>query len=401
MRVAVLAWGLPPHGSGLGRAAMEIARGLSQLGCDVTLFDSGRALGETVVQSGLAVVGCAPPTNGFAGFLRKRAVIGHLVAPWYFCKALREVHRECPFSIVEATNWYAPAAFLTTGSPALVVRNSTPAIDAKKENLSLRQRIDLWFAHKLEKQTAKKAAALISNTPSHAQVIKDIYNIADQPIHEVISLALDEDVLKRGAAAPLPSVKAAPSLLFVGRAERRKGFSEMLAGYACANQARRKVGRRPIRLTIVGVEPVDVTECLKAQGEDLSLCNEIEILNGLSDDDLYAEYEGTTAVIAPSRYESFGLVYREAAAFGRPLIACREDPAACDFIDTAECGILADTCTPKAIADAIERLFETPDDWDKFALAGRRHVQSLTVKRLAAKTLEVYAGVIALRSSVG
>jgi len=390
MRIAVLAWDLPPHGSGLGRAAMEIARSLARAGNDVTVFESGRTYGETVVDQGMLIVGCSPPRNSSIRFLRERAMIGHLVAPWYFCKAVQAAHKAIPFDIIEATNWYAPAAFLSLGATPLVVRNSTPAIDAKCGAHRLRQNVDLWFAHQLEKLTARQASGLISNTPSHAELIENIYGIGNHPLHQVVSLALDENVLTRGAMAPLPSTKGPQSLLFVGRAERRKGFNEFLGGFAQVNRARGAAGRMPINLTTIGIDELDIRDHLEDQGENIT------ILNSLSDDDLYTEFERATAVIAPSRYESFGLVYREAAAFGRPLITCAEDPAAKDFMQMAKCGILAESCTPLAIAKAIKQLLEQSEKWEEYALNGRRHVQRLTTDNLATQTLAVYIEAIRL-----
>ena len=42
--------------------------------------------------------------------------------------------------------------------------------------------------------------------------------------------------------------------------------------------------------------------------------------------------EAAHVIVAPSRYESFGLVYQEAMMFGRPVVACAEDPSARLFI---------------------------------------------------------------------
>lgn len=397
MRVAILTWGLPPRGSGLGRAAAEIARSLRARGCDVVLFDADTSFGKVRDFDGLTVIGCAPSEHGIAGFLRRRLVVGHLVAPWHFRRALLAVHQAKPFDIVEATNWYAPAALLAGGKVALVVRNSTPASDTKSEARNMRDRLDLWFASLMEKLTARRASGLISNTPSHADLITKLYGIEKKNLHQVVSLALDSKVLERGSASALPAEHSQLSLLFIGRAERRKGFDEMLSGSLLANKARREKGLGSIALTIVGVDASDVACQLKRVG-----CNSIEraqitVRNGLSDDALHAEYGRATAVIAPSRYESFGLVYREAAAFGRPLIACAEDPAAVDFIEATDCGLLAEACTPRAIAGAINQLFETPGLVDRLGQNGKHHAALLSVERLAQETSDVYAQVITTR----
>ncbi len=71
-------------------------------------------------------------------------------------------------------------------------------------------------------------------------------------------------------------------------------------------------------------------------------------------------YAEAHAVVAPSRYESFGLVYQEAMAYGRPVIACAEDASARAFVGLPGAGPLAEASTGAALADALRPLLKDP-----------------------------------------
>ncbi|WMS44542.1 glycosyltransferase family 4 protein [Acuticoccus sp. MNP-M23] len=381
MRCALLTVDFPPMPSGLGRAAFEVAKSLQQAGCDVTVFDGSALFGVQTPWDGLAVVGCAPPPDGIAAFVRRRAALGHLVAPYYFRKAFLAADRACPFDVVEATNWYAPAALLGHHSPPLVVRNSTPAIDALPATKGARDLLDLRAAHWLEARTTRNAAATISNTQGHRLRIERDYRLDECADHAVISLALDPATLAAGRSAPPPPL-GAPRLLFVGRAERRKGFAEALGAFAKVAEQRASRGEVVPALDLVGVDPAAVG--------DNALARHITVYPKIDDHRLHALYAGATLVLAPSRYESFGLVYREAAAFGRPLVACAEDPAACEFVAASECGVLAAECTRDAIAAVIEDLLAAPASCERLRRNGLATAATLSRDTLGRETLAVY-----------
>ena len=385
MRVALLSWDFPPAPTGLGRAAAEIAAGLGEQGADVTVFAADRTGSE---ETGFGrVIGCAPPTGSPGAWLRRRAAIGHLVGPRAFLRAVRRAHAARPFDVVEATNWYAPAALLTRGPAPLVVRNSTPAIEGFPPLAGPRDRLDQRFAHRLEARTARRAAVLISNTAHHRERIDALYGIPPERPHHVIGLALASELIAEGAAAPPPD--PAGPVVFIGRAERRKGFDEAVQGVVLANERRGRSGAAPIALSLVGLEPEDWRHA--AARLDLGPDAHAAIrCHGRADDrEVRALLASASAVLAPSRYESYGIVYREAAAFGRPLVACAEDPSAREFLGAVPCGALAERCAAAPIADAIERALDQAR-LPGFAAAGRAHAASLTRARLGEATLRAY-----------
>ena len=378
---------MPPAPTGLGRAANEIARGLVEQGVDATVFSADRE--GTSYDDGLKIVGVAP--SPFLGRTRERACRGHLAMPTAFARALAREHEANPFDVVEATNWYAPGALVSRIGIPWVVRCSTPAIDALDPDGDERHRRDLAFAHALERRTVLRADAAIYNTAPHLAEMRSAYDLPSGHEGAVIGLSLSAELVARGAAATYPGTEEPTRYLFVGRAERRKGFDEMLAAFALLHDG-------TAELHLIGLSAGDLAERITALGISADVARNIHD-HGRADDETMARLmERTHVVLAPSRYESYGLVYREAAAWGRPCVMCAEDPSATDFAAQIGSGVLARECSGKAIAAAAREALATAGSLRATGLA---HAATLTRARLGRRTLEVYERLVRQRPSAG
>ena len=380
MRVALLSWDYPPGVTGLGRAASEIAAGLTEAGADVEVFALDRT--GTEEADGVLVHGHRIAPESARGRLRPQPVIGHHVAPARFARAVRERHAARPFDVVECTNWYAPAAHLTGALP-LLVRLSTPAAAVPRPS-TLPRRLDLAYAHRMETRMVRAASHRVSNTAPHAERMTEHYGL-DGLSHEVIELSLDPRVVASGRACPPPTGE--PELLFVGRAEHRKGFDAVLGAHAALRAA---MGEDAPRLTLIGLSPGDLEREADAAGIDASALRGIDDLGRVDDAALDAAYARAHAVLAPSRYESYGLVYREAAAYGRPVIACAVDPSASDFIARTGAGVLAPRCEGPALAQTIRALLSDAAAQARARAGGLAAAAALSRRALGEATLRAY-----------
>ena len=385
MRIALATWAYPPEKSGLSRAAAEIAGALAEAGQDVTIFTMDRR--DRSVVDGLSVVGCGLRDGSAASWLRKRAAIGHLVGPLAVRAAVLADHRRQPFDVIEATNWYAPAAALAfAGDIPTVTRNSTPAAISASTARSIRDRIDRRAAMLLERASARASAGLISNTADHGATITALYNVPPPgPGHAVIGLSLPAAITRRGMAARYPP-EGRVELLFVGRDEHRKGFDALLAAHAILAAS---PSLPDYRLTIVGVGD-DVLASLPDAARPRT-----RALHRVPENELHDLFAAAHVVVAPSRYESFGLVYQEAMMFGRPIVACAQDASARLFIGATGAGLLIDRCDGPALAEALRRLIVDPPLRASFAIASRAASGRFTRATLAAETLAAYRSAIA------
>ena len=386
LRTALLTWNYPPVPTGLGRAAEAIAQGLVEVGADVTVFSADRPRGCTKVVGGVRVIGCAVAERGAAATMCRRACIGHLVAPEHFAGALHREHARMPFDLVEATNWYAPAVRILHrlrrwGVP-LVVRHSTPA-KITTEAASVRDRLDLGFAHRLEAQAVRAAALSIYNTLASREVLRAHYGLPVSLPSRVIGLALPDELIACGAAAPfaLPGEGEPLTLAFIGRAETRKGFAETIAAAALLAH------RREVTLHLCGTDP---GEEARALGGDRPTKLVVVNHGRAPDETLHRVLSSAHLVLAPSRSESYGIVYREAAAFGRPLVASATDASAREFIAGTGAGVLAERTDPHVIAGAVETLLSSPAALLECRAKGLAHARTLTREALGRATLSAY-----------
>ncbi|CAO4136419.1 glycosyltransferase family 4 protein [Methylorubrum extorquens] len=379
MRTALLAWDYPPAPSGLSTAAREIAESLAAAGAEVTVFTLDRTGREQV--GGVTVEGLALSPGGGLTRLRLWGSAGHLAAPLAFRRAVLAAHARAPFDVIEATNWYAPAVLLARRRDLpLVTRSSTPAAFTRGPGATLRDRLDRRTADALERAQARGSAGLIANTAEHGGVIARAYRLSGRQPSAVIGLSLPPEILSSARAAPYPETDAPLRLLFVGRAEARKGFDALLAAVAilAAEQAAGAVPPNDL--------PPDLPDAARQR---------ISARGRIDTAALAQAYADAHAVLAPSRYESFGLVYQEAMAYGRPVVACAEDASARAFVGASGAGPLAQTATGPALADALRPLLLDP------GLRRAYHMRALAAAgrfdraSLGRETLALYEAAIA------
>ena len=354
MRTALLAWDYPPAPSGLSTAAREIAESLSEAGADATVFTLDRAGRERV--GGVSVVGLALPPGGALARLRRWGSAGHLAAPLAFRRAVLVAHAANPFDVIEATNWYAPAVLLAGRRDLpLVTRSSTPAAFTRDPAVTLRDRLDGGTADRLERRQVRGSAGLIANMPEHGAVIARTYRLSGRQPEAVVGLSLPPEMAARARDAPYPQAEVPVRLLFVGRAETRKGFDLLLGATAILGAEQARGALPPFVLDLVGVPPDDLPADLSESARTRLVAHgRIDALA------LARAYAAAHAVLAPSRYESFGLVYQEALAYGRPVVACAQDASARAVVGAPGAGPLAEAATGPALADALRPLLRDP-----------------------------------------
>jgi hypothetical protein len=94
-------------------------------------------------------------------------------------------------------------------------------------------------------------------------------------------------------------------------------------------------------------------------------------------------YRAADVVLAPSRFESFGLVHLESMLYGKPVVGCRVGGMV-EVIDDGVTGLLAEPGDPGSLLATIERLLANPELRRKFGDAAREsYVSRFTVNQMA------------------
>jgi len=170
-----------------------------------------------------------------------------------------------------------------------------------------------------------------------------------------------------------------PYVLFVGRKVSHKGWSAML-------EAAPRVFERAgdVDFVFIGEDTPDSRAAF-----DLRDDTRIRNLGPLGLEDKTAALAGCELLCLPSSSESFGGVFTEAWAFGKPVIGGRIPPIA-EVIDDGGDGLLS-SGDPDELAERIAWLLGHASEAREMGLAGKRKVdERYGWDRLAQATLQVY-----------
>ncbi len=169
-----------------------------------------------------------------------------------------------------------------------------------------------------------------------------------------------------------------PVILAVGRLIPRKGHRTLVRAMP------RILERFPNAvLVIAGQGPL-----VYAVTQEMWRCgvrNQVRMLAGLSDEDIAALYQVCNVFALPTgeepdrarhgQVEGFGLVFAEANAYGKPVVAGRSGGVV-DAVLDGETGLLVEPNDPDALANAICSLLDDADLARRLGENGRRRVET-------------------------
>ena len=185
------------------------------------------------------------------------------------------------------------------------------------------------------------------------------------------------------------------NLLFVGRLEPRKGADALLAILPQLLAA-----APDLIVDIVGEDDILVGEetlrrAFEAQHADLHA--RVRFHGAVARGALLQHYAACDIFIAPSQYESFGLVFIEALCFGKPVVAFDVGGAA-EIVSDGETGLLAPPGNCEALAACVLRLAQDADLRERLGLRARQVYEQRYTTQLMIDRLEAfYRGVVADR----
>ncbi len=194
--------------------------------------------------------------------------------------------------------------------------------------------------------------------------------------YEVLFNGVDLDRFRK--AEPWPT--EAPTVLFVGRHEPRKGLEVLLRAM--------DIVPGDVRVWVVGQGPQ--TEQLKAKYHD----PRVQWLGRIRDDELARRWRAATVYCAPSLGgESFGVVLLESMAAGTPVVASNIDGyrlVARDQIDA----LLTPAGDVEALAKALHRVLTEPGLADELRNEGSKRANEYSFDALATLYVQRYERLI-------
>lgn len=295
MKVCVLATSYPRHpGDVAGRFVEEAVRHLREAGVEVVVVSPA-----SFRHFGIAY------GNGIVNNLRARPW-RVLLLPLFLLSFARAARRAARGVDVVHAHWLPSAvAGLATGKPLV--------LQAWGSDVELARRLPWLFRPLL-----RRARVVVCASSSLAAAARTLG-------------ARDVQVIPSGIDIPseVGPPDGPPHVLYVGRLSEEKGIGELVE--AAAGLPLVVVGDGPLRDLVpsaVGFVPHD---------------------------ELGAYYERAAIVVVPSRREGYGVVAREAMAYGRAVVATSVGGLA-DAIEDGVTGLLVPPRDPAALRAALERL---------------------------------------------
>jgi glycogen(starch) synthase len=404
LTVALLSQQYPPGVvGGIGRLTLDLARGLAQQGHNIHVLTRAMpgAIANTVdFEDGVWVH--RPIEDRDEG----EAPAGVEVPPhiWrHSARMLRELRRldaMHPIDIVEAPVWDVEGlAAILSQEFCVVTSLHTPLKKVVETNPDWRANMTVskqlaydQIAH-VERFVATHADGVRANSLSVIDTMARLYDLQLEdgrisvlphgmedrtkliPINEGSTLSADENDV---------------TVLYAGRFEGRKGTDILLAAIPelCEKY-------RFARFVLVGEDRTSPDGStlggdFRARHAGSKFLDRVVFAGEVSDAQLESHLQACDIFVAPSRYESFGLVFLEAMMFGKPVVGCRAGGMN-EVIEEGVTGLLAEPGDVASLVAAVGVLFGDASKRREFGRAGReRYLRLYTRESLIERTLKFY-----------
>lgn len=240
-----------------------------------------------------------------------------------------------------------------------------------------------------EREILLKSPVIIANSNAIVEKIESEYRLQfNQDRLMLVPHGLgDWSLLSRTATPAVPS--GAVRMLFVGRLEERKGADVLLAALDLVldelpNLYVDLVGNHALE-TGAGV-PFREAWLAKTAGEERA--ERVTFHGEVDDESLRGFYAAADMFVAPSRFESFGLIFLEAMIFGKPTIGCRAGGIP-EVVSEGITGILVEPGNVEQLADAIRELVRDSELRERLGSAGRDiYLENFAPQRMAQGVLD-------------
>lgn len=258
---------------------------------------------------------------------------------------------------------------------------------------------DARLMGELEQAFLQQAAYLVPNSQATLEAVQKVYGVAPPDgrylvvPHGIVPVP-DDDI------CPFDPKRAADTrtILYVGRLEKRKGILDLFAAIPLvlkrAPEARFVIvgGDNSRHDGFQGREGIDYpTYFAQRYGEYAA---HVEFKGEVDDEALQRFYQSCDLFVAPSLYESFGLIYLEAMNYAKPVIGCQAGGVP-EVVEHGVTGLLVEPEAPAALAEAIVALIQSPARLRDMGLAGRaRLLEKFTYIQMARQFERVYRTVI-------
>jgi len=251
-----------------------------------------------------------------------------------------------------------------------------------------------------EQRLMRSVARVVASTPRDLEQMVALYGAPRAKI-AIIPPGVDTHVFH-----PVPSQRARDAIgssdekavLFVGRIDPVKGLDTWFRAMKLVVEEDPSLRHRLCVCLIGGdldddLDPDSELARLVELKEQLGIGDIVTFLGGRAQAALPFYYSAATAVVMPSRYESFGLAALEAMACGTPVVA--SDVGGLSFlVRDGVTGFLVPEGNAEIFAEKISRLLHNPKLRNEMGKRGAAEAQEYAWSNIAERMLELYQEII-------
>ncbi|MEN3749284.1 glycosyltransferase [Sphingomonas sp. HF-S3] len=374
----------PGQNGGIARNVAQLARSFAAEGHQVHVLTKSRGTGTLDFEDGVWVhrVEMRHFPEPSPSPIAPHAVPSHI---WNYGQTMlaevRAIDAKHKVDIVYCPLWDCePLAFLLSGEFPLIVALQT-TMRFWLESQPLKVADAEWMREfgrpilAMEELILQNAGMMHANSRAIVRDIREQYGLALPEDRLFYSPHGMEDWSQGMEPAP-PATGGETRMLFVGRLESRKGIDVLLEAIPQVLQAYPNA-----ILDIVGDDTIPRPDGTTYKGEFLkrklpmAVASRIRFHGRVEEDELRRFYQKCDIFVAPSRYESFGLVFLEAMVFGKPVIA-GDAGGGPEVVTDGESGLLVPPGDSVALGAALERLLADPLLRSRLGANARRHYET-------------------------
>lgn len=356
----------PGDVDGLTRYTHDMARAIAALGHDVHVLTRGDGFNRVDLEEGVWVHRMVPKAFPRRGLEDGLAIPEHI---WNFSSTLLEeairIEQSRPIDVVEGVSWDCVTSAFVLDGRLPVATNVVTSLAHWLETHPEQSGNEQWMADfgrpmlALERLVYDRSDRIIAASDAIVESLRGLYDASFESASLARCVHGLEDMrpLTQSRPAALDSVgEGRTPVLFVGRLELRKGIDVLLRAAAQVLAT-----REDAEFWIAGDNTLETGAGTTEQDKFLAseagqaVADRVRFLGPVTEAELRWCYANCEVFVAPSRFESFGLIFVEAMMFEKPVVGCRAGGVP-EVVRDGETGLLVDPDDADALAGAIDRL---------------------------------------------
>ena len=313
-------------------------------------------------------------------------------ACWRVFRAATRLARDHNLDVFEFPNWEGHGLlFAHAGRTPTVVRLHTSSAESQRIDGGVPTRWQRWDVRR-ERWLARAAGAAVTHSDAHRRAAAAETGLSAGRIRLVPH---GVEVFPDFARPPRPP--GPPLVVYLGRLEHRKGTVELLQAIPQVLQA-----VPDARFILVGADrphaPGGRTHAAYLAADfPEAVRRQVTLTGPLPQAAVDGFLQAADVFVAPSRYESFGLIFLEAMRWGTPVVGTTAGGIP-EVVEHGKSGWLVPPERPDELAAALVHLLRDEALRDTLGAAGRARAEAeFTVGRMAGRMADLYTEVVRSR----